>query len=183
MSLHAEWQPVLDEVIGFADPLIKQYLTQLCFPLIGALSPSVLNPETGKLVTLDASNWATLGRRAANSLTEAMYRYGDVILQKYDLGYGGYPHWHSEIFPDRGDSDSLHRVLFFMFYLNDVSAGGETEFYFQKLKVTPRRGTMLIAPAGFTHTHRGNVPVSSDKYIVTSWLLFKRAEQMYSGPR
>ena len=39
----------------------------------------------------------------------------------------------------------------------------------------------LFAPAYFTHTHRGQVPVSNDKYILTSWVLFNRAEQIY-GP-
>ncbi|MEC7470920.1 MAG: 2OG-Fe(II) oxygenase, partial [Pseudomonadota bacterium] len=31
----------------------------------------------------------------------------------------------------------------------------------------------------FTHTHRGQIPVSDDKYILTSWVLFNRAEQLY----
>jgi hypothetical protein len=39
---------------------------------------------------------------------------------------------------------------------------------------------MVIAPAGFTHTHRGNMPVSNDKYIATSWVLFQRAEDLLS---
>ena len=39
---------------------------------------------------------------------------------------------------------------------------------------------MVIAPAGFTHSHRGNRPVSGDKYIVTSWLMFNRAEKLYA---
>lgn len=38
---------------------------------------------------------------------------------------------------------------------------------------------MVIAPAGFTHTHRGLVPRSNDKYILTSWVLFNRAEKLY----
>ncbi len=66
-----------------------------------------------------------------------------------------------------------------MFYLNDVAEGGETEFFHQQRSLKPRAGTMVIAPAGFTHTHRGCVPRSGDKYILTSWILFQRAEQLY----
>jgi hypothetical protein len=40
---------------------------------------------------------------------------------------------------------------------------------------------MVIAPAYFTHTHRGNVPVSNNKYILTSWVLFNQAQQIYTG--
>jgi hypothetical protein len=70
-----------------------------------------------------------------------------------------------------------------MFYLNDVQEGGETEFYYQNLKSKPKQGTMVIAPAGFTHTHRGNKPISGDKYIFTSWILFQNAQAMYQQPQ
>ena len=68
-----------------------------------------------------------------------------------------------------------------MFYLNDVEEGGETEFYYQDKKIKPKQGSMVIAPAYFTHTHRGCIPVSNDKYIVTSWVLFNTAEQIYGA--
>jgi quercetin dioxygenase-like cupin family protein len=68
-----------------------------------------------------------------------------------------------------------------MFYLNDVDEGGETEFYYQQQKVKPVKGRMVIAPAGFTHTHRGNKPESNDKYILTSWVLFKPSEHLFSA--
>lgn len=40
---------------------------------------------------------------------------------------------------------------------------------------------MVIAPAGFTHSHRGNIPLSSDKFIATSWIMFNRAEHLYAA--
>ena len=55
-----------------------------------------------------------------------------------------------------------------MVYLNDVEEGGETEFLYQKRKVKPKKGTILIWPGGYTHLHRGNPPMS-DKYIATGW--------------
>ena len=70
-------------------------------------------------------------------------------------------------------------LLLFMFYLNDVEEGGSTDFYYQDASIQPKAGRMVIAPAYFTHTHRGQIPVSNDKYILTSWVLFNRAEQLY----
>ena len=58
-----------------------------------------------------------------------------------------------------------------MYYLNDVSEGGETEFYHQKVKIKPEKGTLVIFPAYFTHLHKGNVPISNDKYILNFWLM------------
>jgi hypothetical protein len=65
--------------------------------------------------------------------------------------------------------------------LNDVEEGGETEFYYQDKKIKPKAGRMVIAPSGFTHTHRGNVPTSNDKYILTSWVLFNPAEHIFAS--
>ena len=62
----------------------------------------------------------------------------------------------------------------FQFYLNDVADGGETEFLHQGRKIEARQGRLIIAPAGFTHTHKGHVPASGDKYVATSWILYRR---------
>jgi len=109
-----------------------------------------------------------------------VFRPGAINVQKYSKSVGGYYYWHSEIYPRDPAAETLHRVLLFMFYLNDVERGGETEFLYQERKLKPTSGTMVIAPAGFTHTHRGNVPESHDKYILSSWILFNRAEQLYA---
>lgn len=88
-----------------------------------------------------------------------------VKVQKTKVG-GGYHIWHHET--DRRDTSN--RVLAWTVYLNDVEEGGETEFLYQHIRVKPTRGTFVIWPAGFTHTHRGNPPLSNDKYIMTGWL-------------
>ena len=47
-------------------------------------------------------------------------------------------------------------------------------FDIEKLKqvITPKAGSVVCHPAGFPFVHRGLVPESSDKYIVTTWLNF-----------
>ena len=56
-----------------------------------------------------------------------------------------------------------------MFYLNDVEEGGETEFYNQKVKIKPKKGTCVIFPTYNTHLHKGHIPISNDKYILNMW--------------
>ena len=57
-----------------------------------------------------------------------------------------------------------------MIYLNDMPEGeAETEFLYQKKRVGPTRGTVVIWPAGMTHVHRGNPVYTQDKYILTGW--------------
>lgn len=88
-------------------------------------------------------------------------------IQKTPIG-GGYHVWHSEAM----NRQMCHRLLTWAVYLNDVERGGETEFLYQHERVAPKQGTLLIWPAGFTHTHRGNPPLSNEKYIVTGWTEF-----------
>jgi hypothetical protein len=84
-------------------------------------------------------------------------------VQKTKVG-GGYHVWHSE------KSREENRVLAYLLYLNDVEEGGETEFLYQHKRIKPKQGTLVLWPAGFTHTHRGNPPLSNTKYIMTGWV-------------
>ena len=86
-----------------------------------------------------------------------------VLLQKTEPTQG-YHMFHGENL----NWNMQHRTMAWMVYLNDVEEGGETEFLYQKLKVKPAKGTVLIWPGGYTHLHRGNPPMS-DKYIATGW--------------
>jgi len=89
----------------------------------------------------------------------------EVKIQKTKVGEG-YHFWHCE----NAAMKARNRILAFMIYLNDVTEGGETEFLYQKCRFKPERNTMLVWPAQFTHVHRGNPPLSNDKYIITGWV-------------
>ena len=90
-----------------------------------------------------------------------------VIKFQHTPQSGGYHTWHYEAM----GLSYAHRVLTWMIYLNEDFEGGETEFLDQTRRVKPTTGTMLIWPAGFTHTHKGNLVLSGDKYILTGWYL------------
>jgi hypothetical protein len=90
-------------------------------------------------------------------------------LQYYPPG-GGFKIWHAERFTKKEPQSSRHLV--YMTYLNDVTDGGETEFLHQKIKVRAEKGKTLVWPADWTHTHRGIVSPTQEKYIITGWLSF-----------
>ena len=69
------------------------------------------------------------------------------------------------------------RHLVWMTYLNDIEEGGETEFYYQKLKVKPRKGLTLIWPVDWTHTHRGIGATEEEKIILTGWFSFEKPQR------
>ena len=91
-----------------------------------------------------------------------------TIKMQKTLPSQGYHVWHYE----SSSREFGSRLITFTLYLNDVEEGGETEFLYQQKRVSPRAGTLVIFPAAFTHTHRGNPPLSGEKYILTGWLDF-----------
>jgi len=125
----------------------------------------------------DADN--NLFRSFAIALKEfqQLYPYFSDMSRFKDMGYnlqryqpGEYYHWHV-------DSDNLAlapRQLVALWYLNDVPApGGETEFIFQDVKVSPEQGTLVLFPPFWTHEHRAAVIQQGVKYIATTWLTFR----------
>lgn len=101
-------------------------------------------------------------------MESAKHGISSMRVQKTESG-GGYHDWHYE---SNGRFHG-HRVLAFMLYLNTVNEGGETEFLYQKTRLNAVEGRFVIWPATFTHTHRGNPPLSGNKYIVTGWIEFQ----------
>ena len=95
----------------------------------------------------------------------------DLKLKKIPAG-GGFHNWHYE-------SASLSvagRQFVLQLYLNDDFDGGETEFLYQQRREEAVAGDILIFPASYTHTHRGNPPLGGDKYIATSWGVIQQDE-------
>lgn len=90
----------------------------------------------------------------------------NINVQHYKPNQG-FKKWHTE--RTSCFKPSVTRHLVFMTYLNDVTNGGETEFFHQDLKIKPEKGLTIIWPADWTFTHRGVPSPSQEKYIATGW--------------
>lgn len=191
LSMKDSWDIQLDRVPGWGDVqaqlnqavlhCLRRYLRRYAHVALAPLQLKMQDPGSGELRVLDAEAVAGLSDDLLNGLVAKVFRPGSINIQKYLAGQGGYPHWHCEQYPRQDQGEALHRAVLWTLYLNDDFEAGETEFLYQQRKIKPRTGSLLIAPAGFTHTHRGNRPEGGDKYIATSWVLYQRAEQLYAG--
>jgi len=134
---------------------------------VTALEASLLNTMTSRMFIEKFWNEVYPYYRnkyaALEQLPEHFIR--DIKIQKTEPGEG-YHVWHFE----NAEIAYLRRVLVYMVYLNDVDEGGETEFLYQGKRIKPKQGRLVLWPAGFTHLHRGNPPISNTKYIITGWL-------------
>lgn len=176
-----DWQQERVEISNLVLQATIQYAKQYPFILTGAISPSIQDSETGEIRTVTHQDITQMPDQQIQQIVTSIYTIDDINMQHYKKGKGGYHHWHSEHYPHPNDptQKSLHRVLLWLLYLNDVEQGGETEFFYQQAKVKPKQGSLILAPCGFTHTHRGSIPQSSDKYVMASWIMYNHAQKMY----
>ncbi|GHF77078.1 2OG-Fe(II) oxygenase [Thalassotalea marina] len=181
LNQHPEFQQSLNTITQACTNRLLEYINKYYFSLISSISLTLEHPVTKKPVQLTQENFEEVAKPNLFNLVRYLFRLAPINAQKYNKQQGNYQYWHSEIFPQPGHNDALHRVLLFIIYLNDVAEGGETDFFYQEKSIKPEAGTMIIAPCGFTHTHRGNIPISNDKYVLTSWMLYNPAQQIYTS--
>ncbi len=182
ISQKPEWRSLEAQLNGVVFTGLLAYLRKYPHMVVAPLMLEIPGADGGQH-RLTAERVAAMDDAALAPIVQAVLRPGAINLQRYTADRGGYPYWHCELYPRDANAETLHRHLLWTLYLNDEFQQGETEFLYQGRKITPRAGSLLIAPAAFTHTHRGNRPLGGDKFIATSWILFQRAEALYGAQR
>lgn len=154
----------MQKVIYSAKDNIKQRL-----PLLREDSAWFLNYHDKHAANIVSWLWVALDKYVEKyqQLAEIPLWPSELKLQCTEPS-GGFHSWHYE----SSNFNMSQRELVWMFYLNDVPDGeGETEFLYQKTRVKPTTGTLVIWPAGMTHVHRGNTMFTQNKYILTGWFI------------
>ena len=94
--------------------------------------------------------------------------FEQIMLKKYEPNRD-VPDGFPEHF-DAYDVATSVRQLGFLWYLNDVEAGGETDFPVLGTRIAPRCGRLVLLPPMWMYVHSGRPPESGPKYIATSYL-------------
>lgn len=132
------------------------------------------------LVVSNKPHWIDIDRLLFSSLNRALVEFKNLYPffegPFKDMGYsvqrtnaGEFYRWHI----DGGSHEFSHRQLVAIWYLNNLTgSGGETEFLYQDIKVTPEPGKLILFPPFWTHEHRGQTLQQGSKYIATTWVVF-----------
>lgn len=88
------------------------------------------------------------------------------LIQVYKKEQGKYE-YHEDFSFDIDKNRA--RIITFIIYLNDIEVGGETEFW-GKYKIKPEVGKLILFPSNWCFMHKGIMPVSHNKYIITGWI-------------
>jgi hypothetical protein len=129
------------------------------------------------------SMWYNINLFLYNELTKNLVDFDKILFKKYNI------HLVNEKLCDTGFmlqrytknvgkfiyhddfsiKDNIHRVITYIWYLNNVDEGGETEFC-EDFRIKPTTGKLVLFPASWCYPHCGYMPISHDKYIITGWL-------------
>jgi hypothetical protein len=104
-------------------------------------------------------------------IIDGKFEITPFMVQRYIQNEGKYTH-HNDFMVDY--SKKMYRVITYLFYLNDVIEGGETEFFCGEIKIVPKCGKLILFPSSWTFPHCGKMPLSSNKYIITGWIFTDR---------
>ena len=169
------------------EDMIKRFEAQIQDQYAGragsAANQNVQLKKTTDIYVSNKPHWKDVDNNLFRSFAMALkefqqlYPYFSDMSRFKDMGYnlqryekGEYYHWHV----DADNTTLATRQLVALWYLNDTpSPGGETEFVFQDVKVTPEQGKLVLFPPFWTHEHRASVIQEGVKYIATTWLTFR----------
>ena len=148
---------------SFCDTVINHFKSNIHKAKPGRISNNKLSNIIEKDYTKAIKEYEKKYKDVRNLATYSIIE--NPRIQYYKKGWG-FKQWHCE------RNSHINRVFVWMVYLNDVKDGG-TEFKYQKLKIPAKKGLFLMWPSDFTHTHRGIVSKTKEKYILTGWLGWK----------
>ena len=95
----------------------------------------------------------------------------ELMMKRYRPG-------QNEAFQLHFDAIDFHcnRYLVMLWYLNGVEQGGETSFPLLELAIKPEAGRLLMFPPYWMYQHQGLPPISGEKYILSTYLLFETGQ-------
>lgn len=120
---------------------------------------------------LNETNMSSSGEKyiAFPMLQTQVYGYQ---IQRYIKGVGQYIYHNDSAINYEKKED---RIITFLWYLNTIEEGGETEMW-GTTRIKPEQGKLLLFPACWTFPHCGKMPVSDNKYIITGWVYRKNQD-------
>jgi len=96
------------------------------------------------------------------------YGYEQHRIKKYEPNGVDQFDWHADV----GDYQSARRYVVMFYYLNDVAEGGDTLFDLggeSLYGVKPKAGRVVCFPPTFMYPHKGAMPISGPKYIISTY--------------
>lgn len=106
------------------------------------------------------------------SVPETEYWPDKVAFEEFRIKhYNGDGNDQFDMHVDSISMSTAKRYFAFFWYLNDVTAGGETVFPpLNNMTIVPKKGQMFMFPPLWLYPHRGNPLSGGEKFLLSSYL-------------
>jgi hypothetical protein len=93
--------------------------------------------------------------------------FADMRLKKYETN-------NEDCFEIHYDNYGpvSNRYLVFLWTLNTVAEGGETDFVDLDISLKPEEGRLVIFPPYWMYRHQAKIPISEPKYIINTFAVW-----------
>jgi hypothetical protein len=174
--------------------------------VLGGVFKDVLNAKTIYCTDINHPNWPRIEKFIEKITITTVFKYirkmGEVVkckqpdfdlftsfnwkgfsINKYSADESGHYIYHT----DRHiilETDE-ERIITFIYYLQDVEIGGETDFPSQGITVKPESGKLVLFPSTWTYPHCSLPTISNDKYIMVGWILaknYRKGDNLINDP-
>lgn len=112
-----------------------------------------------------------------HSMCKTVWQYSNEYAKKYKFSFFStepiqiLKYSPGQRYVDHHDySPNVPRVCSALLYLNDVEKGGETEFVNFGIKISPKRGRLVIFPSNYAYQHAALSPKTGTKYVSVFWM-------------
>lgn len=125
------------------------------------------SPYFNEIASLMQAAYLNYKKDTPNCLYPEEVSYEMPRVKRYEPNEG-YFDWHTDV----SHLESGKRMLVLFWYLNTVHEGGHTEFLINNsvARVKPFKGSVACFPPYFMFPHRGAVPISGPKYVISSYI-------------
>lgn len=110
------------------------------------------------------------------SMATTVWHYLNDYAERYDIVFRDMEHININRYgpgeryvAHADDGPGKERIVSALAYLNDVEEGGETEFIYQDVSISPRAGRLVIFPSNYAYAHAAHPPSKGVKYSAAFW--------------
>jgi hypothetical protein len=158
---------------------------------LGGFNENILNALQCDMQNITDNDWPVIHEFLQNELKTNVEKYmktlddqigdgktykhitDDIIynvfhINKYECKNEGKYDYHIDRYLTKGME--RERYITFIWYLNDVEEGGETEMK-GNIRIKPESGKLLLFPSTWTYPHCSRKTISNDKYVIVGWLM------------
>lgn len=180
-----EYIVTFDDIIDddLCNEILKEYNEQDWKPTLvgsGVVDRTIRNVDTVGIsyqhsINVNPEKRKELDKRLFDCASKAIEKYNEMVpLAKIeqDSGYELLRYQEGQFYTEHTDSFKAQpRAVSCSFSLNDDYDGGEWGFFDNKIKIKPKKGSVVMFPSNFMYPHQINTVTKGTRYSIITWFI------------